>query len=261
MAALIPHLVPTAETPPANGFVYVFTDTSVDKVTLANLGVAIYDVFSEDDGLLFPSGHKLYVQAEAPLVPGAGDLWLKTEASGSIADYFVYYEDAWKTFKAPLHSPAFTGNPTAPTPAAEDASQRLATTAFVTNKTAQLSVAINNLNESIEDLSETLAGLIDDTTVEIDYPENRVYTLTYKSSYRFKVLSLDIIAGAGTGSAALTINNLGVTGISNVAISTVNVTASATAANIVEINDRLNLVLSGTNNLEELIATIKIQRL
>jgi hypothetical protein len=53
-------------------------------------------------------------------------------ATGSVNGYLASID--WNTFngKAPLASPVFTGNPTAPTPAAADNDTSIATTAFVT---------------------------------------------------------------------------------------------------------------------------------
>ena len=62
--------------------------------------------------------------------------------------------------KAPLASPAFTGNPTAPTPSPGDSDTSIATTAYVTN-------AINGLiggSTSIDDGSVTLAKLANQTS-------------------------------------------------------------------------------------------------
>lgn len=64
----------------------------------------------------------------------AGDVTVSIPAaSGAVSGYLTAAD--WTTFfnKAPLNSPAFLGNPTAPTPAAGDNDTSIATTAFVAN--------------------------------------------------------------------------------------------------------------------------------
>lgn len=74
----------------------------------------------------------------APAVPYPGQLWLNT--SSMVLMQRNQGNTAWGTFAisgiAPLASPAFTGNPTAPTAAAGDNDTTLATTAFVQRETA-----------------------------------------------------------------------------------------------------------------------------
>lgn len=51
------------------------------------------------------------------------------------------------TTKAPLNSPAFTGNPTAPTPAAGDNDTSIATTAFVQNEITTIALVEDPADE------------------------------------------------------------------------------------------------------------------
>lgn len=55
---------------------------------------------------------------------------------------------AWNG-KAPTASPAFTGTPTAPTPAATDNSTKLATTAYVRNNVGTLSGLVTSAKSNI----------------------------------------------------------------------------------------------------------------
>lgn len=60
-----------------------------------------------------------------------GELTLSGNPSGVLGATPKQYVDAADALKAPLASPAFTGNPTAPTPTAGDNDTSIATTAFV----------------------------------------------------------------------------------------------------------------------------------
>lgn len=80
-----------------------------------------------------------------PLVDGVGAPGISTQASR--ADH-VHPSD---TSKAPLASPAFTGNPTAPTPSPGDNDTSLATTAFVTAAVAAGGgVTLSNANPVVD---------------------------------------------------------------------------------------------------------------
>lgn len=102
-----------------------------------------------------------YVKSQAtsttPIVDGTATVG--TLATGFALGDHVHPTD---TSRAPLASPAFTGNPTAPTPAANDNDTSIATTAFV-------NTAISNaINEVIQRGSTTItvaAGDVFNTTL------------------------------------------------------------------------------------------------
>jgi hypothetical protein len=78
------------------------------------------------------------VTGTAPVISSGGNTPAISmpAATTSVSGYLTSAD--WNTFngKAPLASPAFTGNPTAPTPTAGDNDTSLATTAFVTTAVA-----------------------------------------------------------------------------------------------------------------------------
>ena len=76
-----------------------------------------------------------------------------------LLDYAIYHDnydaflksciDFLNRIKAPIDSPAFTGTPTAPTPADSDNSKRIATTAFVQSLVSALQSILNSYNSRI----------------------------------------------------------------------------------------------------------------
>jgi len=79
--------------------------------------------------------------------------------AAQLSVYTSAQADTLLALKAPLASPAFSGNPTAPTQLASDNSTRLATTAFVA---AALAALVNNSPAALDTLNELAAALGND---------------------------------------------------------------------------------------------------
>ena len=79
--------------------------------------------------------------------------------AAQLSVYTSAQADTLLALKAPLASPAFTGNPTAPTQLSSDNSTRLATTAFVA---AALAALVNNSPAALDTLNELAAALGND---------------------------------------------------------------------------------------------------
>lgn len=77
------------------------------------------------------SGELAYNEADNKLYYGGGDSGGAATSILAIAGSGAFATSAALALKAPLASPALTGNPTAPTQTAGNNSTRLATTAFV----------------------------------------------------------------------------------------------------------------------------------
>lgn len=76
-----------------------------------------------------------------PTVGGDADAWgAKVNTALDVVVGGVNANETSIAAKAPLASPVFTGNPTAPTPTAGDNDTSVATTAFVTTAVASTSV-------------------------------------------------------------------------------------------------------------------------
>ena len=77
------------------------------------------------------------------------------DASGNvITSTYLTIANAGKTY-APLASPKFTGTPTSPTPAANDNSTKVATTAFVGAAVTKLNATITAVNTSLDKTNST----------------------------------------------------------------------------------------------------------
>jgi len=111
---------PTAPTPPVQ-------DTSTRLATTQWVQTEL--------AAIPPAG--MYPSNDIPLMAGVGSAG--TAAEGARGDH----RHPTDTSRAPLASPAFTGNPTAPTPAPGDNDTSVATTAFVTAADAVLTADIN----------------------------------------------------------------------------------------------------------------------
>lgn len=121
-----------------------------------------------------PEGNALIAAAVAALVdasPGALDTLNELAAALGDDPNFAASIATALGLKAPLESPELTGTPTAPTPAIEDDSQKVAPTNFVK---AAISAALNAWRTATEALTgvlrvatqaETNAGTADDRTV------------------------------------------------------------------------------------------------
>lgn len=84
---------------------------------------------------------------------------------------------------APLNSPALTGTPTAPTPAANDNSEKIATTAYVAQRIqnlinaapaaldtlGEIATALKNNPNVVQEILNSLANKIDKTTADNTY--------------------------------------------------------------------------------------------
>ncbi len=144
---------PTSGDPKSQGDDHLRLLKSVLQAQFPNLGATAANFTAAEANYLVgvTSGIQAQLNAKAPLaspaltgtptVPTASALTNNTQAaSTAYADAAVAVEAArataaessLNTLKAPLASPAFTGNPTAPTPTAGDNSTSIATTAFAT---------------------------------------------------------------------------------------------------------------------------------
>ncbi len=88
----------------------------------------------------------------------------------------------------------------------------------------------------------------------------QTYTLELSAAYPYTINTLNIIAGAGSCTAAVQINGTPVTGISAVSVSTTIATATGSAANAVAIGDKVTLVISSPTTLDNLQASLKTTR-
>jgi hypothetical protein len=88
--------------------------------------------------------------------------------------------------KAPIASPAFTGTPTAPTPATGDSSTNIATTAFVTT-------AVNNALEQVWKTADQTASL---NSVTFQADNTLFFTMAAGKQYWFKAYLL--VSGTAT---------------------------------------------------------------
>lgn len=101
--------------------------------------------------------NSLYIKKDAgtiigPFTAGSAGVW--GGIAGTLADQ-TDLQNALNT-KAPLASPALTGNPTAPTQSAGDNTTKLATTAFVSSAVA---TAVSNLVNAAPGALDTLNEL------------------------------------------------------------------------------------------------------
>ena len=102
-----------------------------DTVKVTSTGKMYF--ITDDTKLSTEAGYEIYTAGTAAAVPWSGVTDRPTTLSGygitdAAAANHTHPTDATR---APLTSPAFTGSPTAPTPAAADSSTKIATTAYV----------------------------------------------------------------------------------------------------------------------------------
>jgi hypothetical protein len=122
---------PTAPTPPTGDVSANIATTAFVAATVAAAGVSSFNTrvgaVTLNAADLTGAGGLLLSAAAATVPPmdGAGAAGVST--SWARADH----QHPTDITRSPLASPAFTGTPTAPTPAAGDSSQNIATTAFV----------------------------------------------------------------------------------------------------------------------------------
>ncbi len=101
--------------------------------------------------------------------------------------------------------------------------------------------------------SPILAG-----TVFIASPNNGNIVLLSYAQYTFTIVELDnLVVSSGTISATISINGVPVTGIDTLPVTSTPQTATATAANIVNIGDRLTLSLTNNSSSVEFEFTMK----
>lgn len=107
-----------------------------DVVTKAQLDAAALAPVTPTAGSIanIPSGNLAAVEVQAALNELQSDIDTRETAAAHAAD--VATINAALALKAPLASPALTGNPTAPTPAASDNDTSIATSAFVQGEIA-----------------------------------------------------------------------------------------------------------------------------
>jgi hypothetical protein len=151
-------------------------------------------------------------QTFPPASPASGTLWLETD-TGTL---FMWYIDAnssqWIScgagaVGAPLASPIFTGDPQAPTPAALDSDNSVATTAFTQLAIKMAAVQYNLVNGKLVESHaanaatyavKTLAGADPSAAdpVTLIFPDASILTIT-------AALSLVIPSGASIGGATV----------------------------------------------------------
>ena len=129
---------------------------------------------------------------------------------------------------APLHSPALTGTPTAPTAAAGTNNTQIATTAFVRVAVAAL---VNSSPAALDTLQELAAALGNDPN----------FATTMTNALAGKLGKTETAAKATTLASNIVINGTSVNAGSNVTIS-----AAATAASVMAANAAANVGAVGT---------------
>lgn len=92
-------------------------------------------------------------------------------------------------------------------------------------------------------------------------PVNRDYTLDQSAGFRYAIESMAVVTSAGTCTVALKIDGVAVTNISAVAVTTTEVTVTATGANIVSVGNTLVLTSSSVSAADNLAYTIKVRRI
>lgn len=102
-----------------------------------------------------------------------------SKVSDDLSDHFA--------LKAPLDSPSFTGNPTAPTPSAGDSDTSIATTAFVQN-----ALAINSLTEKITPVDQDQVRIADS---EASFAAKKLTFSNLWTWCRGKILNLFNVSG------------------------------------------------------------------
>lgn len=106
----------------------------------------------------------------------------------------------------------------------------------------------------------TPTGFIEVFTGFIVAAEDGSYTLDEFAKYAYTVNDITVKTSAGTAIMAVQINASNITGLDSVAISSVQNTDTASAANSVAIGNRLSFVLSSSSSPENLAFTLKVTR-
>lgn len=101
-------------------------------------------------------------------------------------------------------------------------------------------------------------NLIDFISGQIELAFVKTYTLDYSAKRAYTIKNISIVASSGSATVSLQINGVNVTGLSNLSISTTPVNATATANNIVSINNKVDLVITANSNASDIVFTIEI---
>jgi len=86
------------------------------------------------------------------------------------------------------------------------------------------------------------------------------YTIVLNAKYARRINELTVIAGSGTCTLTMNINNTPVTGISGVSVTTTGTTYTTTATNVVAVGNTVTMVTISNSGLANLRATIKTTR-
>lgn len=128
----------------------------------------------------------------------------------------------------------------------------------LSTRASEATLATRASESTLGDVRDLLAN--DFISGQIEYVQNKTYTLDLYSIDQKTIETLTIKTTSGTCTAAIQINGVSVTNISAVSVSSVETTATASGLNTVAVGDTITLVISSNSSSLDLVFTLKYVR-
>jgi hypothetical protein len=115
--------------------------------------------------------------------------------------------------------------------------------------TDTLLIALGKIQNQINDNTEQYSG-------DIESPIVQTYPLDFALLKGYNILSFSAVSESGTATISVSINGINISGLNNLSITSTRLTVPVTTGNLLDIGDRLELVVSAVNNPKHLFFTI-----